>query len=73
MPKSKWKHLVDPSERRDDLAHTDTFSRIRRRIVDDYGVPWDMATEIAHDQIKLPEEERYEGVNEIIKDEGAYD
>ncbi len=73
LPKSDWKHLVDPSERRDDLAHQDTFSKIRRRLVDEYGMTWKQSTEFASKSIKLPSEERFTDVDEIIKDEGAYD
>lgn len=71
--KSKWKHLVDPSERRDDLAHTSAFSQIRRQMVDDYGMTWKQATEFASHSIKLPEAERFDDVDEIIKDFGAYE
>ena len=73
LEKSKWRHLVDPSERRDDPAHQDTFSRIRRRIVDDFGTTWKQATDLASESIKMDEGDRFDDINEIIKDEGAYD
>jgi len=69
LPKSYWKDLVDPSERRDDLAHRDGFSNFRRRLVDDYGMDWQQATEFGRKSIELPESERFDDVNEIIKDE----
>ena len=69
LPKSDWEHLVDPSERRDDLAHTDDFSNFRRRLVDDYGMDWQQATEFGRASLEMPESERFEDVNEIINDE----
>ena len=71
--KSKWKHLVDPSERRDDLQHVSDFSKIRRQFVDDFGMTWKQATEFAQHTLTLTEAEMYDDVYDIVKDFGAYE
>ena len=73
LEKSKWKHLVDPTERRDDLTHQDNFSLIRRQFVDDFGMTWQQATEFAHHTLQLTEAEMYDDVYDIVKDFGAYE
>lgn len=70
--KSKWKHLVDPSERRDDLLHQTHFDKMCRRLVDDTGMTWKQSREFMSKSIALPEAERFDDVNAIIKEEGDY-
>lgn len=70
--KSRWAHLVDPSERRDDLAHQKTFDIICRRGVDDLGMTWKQSREFFAKAISLPEEERDERADAIIKEEADY-
>lgn len=73
LEKSKWKDLVDPSERRDDLQHQDDFSIIRRQFVDDFGMTWKQATEFAHHTLTLDKSEMFDDVYDIVKDFGAYE
>lgn len=44
-----------------------------RRAIDDFGMTRKQAQEFMSKSIKMPEEERFDDVNAIIKDEGAYD
>lgn len=71
--KSRWAHLVDPSDRRDDLAHQDVWNRIVRRGVDDFGLTRKQSQELFSKSLKMKPEERFDDVNDIIKDEGLYD
>ena len=45
---------------------------MRRRCVDDYGMTHKQATEFMAYSISLPEEERFDDVDAIIKEEGDY-
>lgn len=72
IPKSRWAHLVDASERKDDLGHQKRFDKMRRRGVDEFGLTWKQSTELFEKSLKLPEEERFSDVDAIIKDEGDY-